>query len=113
MFFDLNEWCMNATQDMMFNTKTFRTIRRRIWHDNTKTDGSGDFFFFSFHELNASQAVAFLFASYEDAATVHPQSVENKYNFDMIDYQMWNELNINFNNGITDDRIDTAYPEEY
>ena len=102
MFFDPNEWTLNVNGDLMFNVKTYKTIRKRMWHDKTKPDSSGDFCYFSFHDLNASQAVAFLFSSKEDAATVHPQSVNNNWSFDMADYAMWNELNIDFQNGISD-----------
>lgn len=113
MFFDPNEWVLNANGDMLFNVRTFKTIRKRTWHDNAATDGSGDFLYFSFHELNASQAVAFLFSSQEDAQTVHPQSVQNKYSFDMVDYAMWNELNVDFQNGLSEKVSgfdeDTAY----
>lgn len=109
MFFDFNEWTMNATQDMMFNTKTYRTIRKRIWHDNSAPDGSNDFMYFSFHDLNASQAIAFLFDSADDAKLVHPQSVGNRWTFDMVDFSMWNELNILFKDGIEGDRYDTRY----
>ena len=101
MMFDPNEWTMNAQMDMMFNVRTFKTIRKRVWHDNFATDNSNDFLYFSFHELNTSQAVAFLFSSYEDAQMVHPQSVNNKHSFDMVDYSMWNELNVDFQNGIS------------
>ena len=107
MFFESKDWVMNASKDMMFNLKTYRTIRKRIWHDNSKTDGSADFFYFSFHELNASQAVAFLFSSEDDARTVHPQSVENKFNFDMIDLSAWKELEIYFRNGLPDVQSDS------
>ena len=100
MFFDPKDWIMNSDMDMMFNVRTFKTIRKRIWHDNSKSDGSADFFYFSFHELNASQAVAFLFSSQDDAEAAHPQSAYNKYSFDMVDYAMWNELNLNFQHGI-------------
>lgn len=103
MFFDPNEWTMNASADMMFDVRTFRTIRKRTWHDNSKPDGSGDFFYFSFHELNAAQAVAFLFSSREDAQTVHPQSCSKNWNFDMVDCAMWNELNLNFQRGYVAD----------
>lgn len=109
MFFNLNEWTMNAPMDMMFNVRTYKTIRKRVWHDNSAPDNSNDFLYFSFHELNAAQAVAFLFSSQEDVQTVHPQSVNNKHSFDIVDYAMWNELNLDFQNGI--DRYDSGYSD--
>lgn len=108
MFFDPNEWTLNANMDMLFNVKTYRTIRKRTWRDNAKPDGSNDFNYFSFHDLNASQTVAFLFSSQEDAELVHSASVKNNWNFNMVDFQMWNELNVSFQNGIERDRI---FPE--
>ena len=102
MFFNSKEWVMNASKNMMFNLKTYRTVRKRVWHDNSKTDGSEDFYYFSFHELNASQAVAFLFSSEEDARLVHPQSTESKFNFDMVDFSVWRELDVYFRNGLPD-----------
>ena len=111
MFFNPKEWTMNSEMDMMFNIRTFKTIRKRIWHDNEVQDGSNDFVYFSFHELNASQAVAFLFSSQEDAETAHPQSVSNKYSFDMVDYGMWNELNVDFQNGLQEKT--SGYDEDF
>jgi len=110
MFFNPKNWCMNTTEDMMFNIKTYKTIRKRVWHDNTKPDNKNDFFYFSFHELNASQAVAFLFASNEDAKMVHQQSANTKHNFDMVDFEMWAELNRCFLNGLPNEN-DFAYSE--
>ena len=103
MFFDPKEWCLNSEGDMMFNIKTFRTIRRRSWHNNEKPDNSDDFLFFSFHDLNSSQAIAFLFSSEKDAKLVHPQSAGTKYSFDMVDFKMWDELNRDFLNGLPDE----------
>lgn len=100
MFFNPNEWVLNANMDLLFNTKNYKTIRKRTWHNNSKPDGSDDFSYFSFHDLNASQAIAFLFSSQEDAEKVHSASVKNNWNFDLIDYAMWHELNVTFQNGI-------------
>ena len=100
MFFNPNEWTLTANMDLLFNTKSYKTIRKRTWHGNSKSDSSGDFSYFSFHDLNASQAIAFLFSSQADAEKVHPASVKNNWNFDLVDYAMWNELNVTFQNGI-------------
>ena len=102
MFFDPKEWTMNANGDMMFNVRTFKTIRKRLWKDKTQEGSAGDFYYFSFHDLNASQAIAFLFSSVDDAQLVHPQSSSMNWSFDMVDYDMWNELNVDFQNGLSE-----------
>ena len=109
MLFDASEWVMNATGDMLFNVHTYKTIRKRIWHDNSRPDTTDDFSYFSFHELNAAQAVAFLFPSEKDAKTVHAASCSNNWNFDMVDYQMWILLDRIFKNGLADERTNTLY----
>lgn len=113
MFFNPKEWTMNANKDMMFNVRTFKTIRKRMWHDASIPNGHGDFWYFSFHDLNASQAIAFLFSSEANATAVHPKSVTMNWSFDMVDYKMWNELNIDFQNGLPENFSDFYEDPEF
>lgn len=102
-FFNPNEWCLNSKGDMMFNINTYKTIRCRMWIDKTNAVEPDNFRYFSFHDLNSSQAIGFLFADMEDAAKVHKQSVGNNFNFDMVDIEMWTELDNIFTNGFVHD----------
>ena len=110
--FNANEWCLNTNGDMLFNVNTFKTIRKKTWKDYEKSDGSNDFSYFSFHDLNAAQPVAFIFAQREDAVKVHKQTVDNNFTFDMVDCDMWNELNRTFLNGVERDNLN-SYDSDY
>ena len=101
MIFNSNEWCLNLNLDLIFNINTYKTIRKRIWHDkNVKNSNENTFIYFSLHELNNSQPVAYLFSSIEDANIIHPNSSNNNFSIDLVDYQIWNEIKIFFQHGL-------------
>ena len=116
MIFNSNEWCLNLNLDLIFNINTYKTIRKRIWHDkNVKNSNENTFIYFSLHELNNSQPVAYLFSSIEDANIIHPNSSNNNFSIDLVDYQIWNEIKIFFQHGFCEDKEQNIndYSPEY